>query len=279
MSWVARRDMIKKQILQKQRNEVAQITENVQKVIKSKITSTKSVSDYPSIKSYLEIAFQGVDLSDVKIYLTSPGVMLRYGFERCAGCYIPHLNIILVKDKIKMGGNKVPQTLFNKLIQKEVAVEVDPEDVIVHELIHSISYKIGRSGNRKFVFGEEEFVYTNCVDFYRSKGMTNEEIICGTFLPFCVNDVMQDFRQMGKIWGSIGDEMPDANKINKAAMEKRVEQNAHSLSRKIIVVAKERAHTMIDLYEKHGRQRVHTNTAPNDDVSLRMKAIDMDCDF
>ena len=270
--WIIRREMLKQQISKQINSELKDISGRANKVIKSQLTTCQSINDYPDIFSYLNNLFPTVDLSDVPIYLSSPRVMSKYGFGQCAGCYIPHMDVILVKNKIKMGGDKQARDKLDRLIQEAVAVEVKPEDVIVHELIHAVSFKVGRSGNRKFAFGEEEFVYTNCVDFYRNAQLSDEDIVCGTFLPFCVNDVIKDKNEMCKIWNSVGVVISEID--NETKFKVVTNQHASSLAQKIVQSAKDRARTMIDLYEKYGRQTIHTNVAPNDCVSLR--TIDMD---
>ena len=269
-------------ILEKlKQQELQNVKSCINKVISSSETIEKSIKDFPKIDLYFRKYFSKIDLSDIRIYLTAPRVMDRNGFEECGGCYIDYFKIILVKNRIvnKLSGRE----LFQKELNKLVVSSVDPDDVVVHELMHAVSHIVRSGAGTQFRNAEEEFVYTNCIDFYHSRGAADKDIVQGILLPFFLLDVLTDREVMLKFWGELNVILPDENDYAKLEFQKKMQRlfNKHALflATSIVNVAKERAFRMIDLYNKYGRQQVHTNVAPDEDPALRMDTIDMDCYF
>lgn len=278
MSRIARRIRAKRRIDKYQQQQLSDLSDRVQSIISHHLTTCYTISDYPEIHVYLDNLFPDIYLSDVNIYISSREIMDKYGFKQCAGCYVPHMQVVLVKEGIEKGGYEPAQNKFDESMQRQLSVSIKVEDVIVHELIHAVSHRIGRAGNNKFVFGEEEFVYTNCVDFYRGKGMADDTIINSTFLPFCVNDVLRDEAAMCHLWSTTGIPVSYKNS-DQTVIERELDKNAEFLSQAVIQVATSRAQKMIELHEKYGRQRVNTNVVPDTSFTSRAQTLDLDCDF
>lgn len=262
--------------------EAKELEVRVNKIKNSTETTEKRISDFPEIHAYFKNNFPKVDLSGIPIYMTSPRVMDRNGFKSAAGCYIDAFKSIFVKNSIRIKSSS-NEGKFAIALHKLTSCAIDPEDVVMHELMHALSAKVRSGAGVRFRNSEEEFVYTNCVDFYRSKGRSDEEIIKSSFLPFCIHDVMSDKDIMIQLWNQIGVKLPKPEEYTEDEYYKRITKiynnNASAIADLIVSVAKERSLKMIDSYNKYGRYQVHTNVSPDDDPQLRMDTIDMDCEL
>ncbi|GAG91806.1 unnamed protein product, partial [marine sediment metagenome] len=72
MSWVIRREMLKRKVVEQRQINLQTISNNANKVIRSSFTARKTVDDFPNILSYLNRLFPAVDVFDVIIYTSSP---------------------------------------------------------------------------------------------------------------------------------------------------------------------------------------------------------------
>jgi len=278
------RDQLRQQILKELEKQVSSITRHQD-------TVRKSVSDWPDIELYLASTF-GVDVSDIPIHVTTPDVMKRNGFEECAGCYIDELKLILVKNHITT--NAPSKGKFSQRMDEVAGSTMEPEDVVVHELLHAVSHKIrGIAGARarwyesagggiKYRVAEEEFVYTNCMPYYRSKGMTDEQVVGSIFLPFCIGDVMSDRSYILGLFKDIGMVLPAKEscgiKEYRSKVNRLMNKHADALVPCIVDEAKNRAFKMIDLYQRYGAKTVQTDPISGD-VGDRISALDLDDDF
>ncbi len=232
-------------------------------------------TDFPKIDQYLRGKFPEVDISDVDVY-TSPSQVFNRAWKGMGGCYIDVLKTIFVKNKI---GNKIGEkrNKFQKLMDECCKMSVDVEDVLVHELIHAISHKIGRASS-KYRHMEEEFVYTNCIDFYHDKGMTDDEIIDNNFLPFCVHDVYSSRSDLNEMFSRLSSSLSDVQKMTNGEYKRFLSKHATVLVPAIVKRARERARHMIDLYNKYGVEMYRTAPVdPQEDkTSLRFSSLDLD---
>jgi len=279
------RDQIRKQVMQDLKNQVASI-------IKHQDTDRKFVSDWPDIEQYLTSTF-GVDVSDLPVYVTTPEVMKKYGFEECAGCYIDELYVILVKNQITT--NAPGRGRFSKKMDEVAGSTMNPEDVVVHEMLHAVSHKVrGIAGARmrwyesagggiKYRIAEEEFVYTNCMPYYRSKGMKDSEVVDSIFLPFCIGDVMTDREFMLKLISDVGASIPKKDdcgiKEYRTKFNRMLNNNAEVLVPIIVDEAKDRAFKMIELYQKYGAKTIKGDAELSSDPGDRIASLDLDDDF
>ncbi|MHA2279351.1 MAG: hypothetical protein ACXAC5_00460 [Promethearchaeota archaeon] len=218
--------------------------------------------------------FPDVDISDVSIYIADPEIIEKEGFKDMGGCYIDLLKVILVKNKIEK--SKV-RGKFKTLIHEACDLKVDVEDVLIHELIHAISYKINRSSSR-YRHMEEEFVYTNCIDFYKQKGMSEEDIVNNNFLPFCLYDVYGSREEMGSIFTAVGSSLSEVQAMAKVEYSRFLNKQAEKIVPMIKKMAQDRAFHMIKLYHKYGSEMYQTSSAEpvEDPASLRFSALDLD---
>ena len=238
----------------------------VLRIIKSRSTLKKSLLDYPPVEKYLQEKFPEIDITDISIYVTSPRVMRSCkSFKNCAGVYLPFMKTILMKSIVHMMGGS-DKGLFNRLLSKE-KIKTEVEDILVHEAMHAISGAANRSG-RRYRVDEEEFAYTNCIDFYKQKGMSDVDIINKVYLPFCVCEVME--RDLKKMC----DSLPHSKDLK--FDDKFLDKHASFLVPKVLEKARGMGFSMIELYNKWGRG-ITLSGPPINSAAKRIGSIDFEC--
>lgn len=278
-TWIIYQEKLKnrqKKHLQKIQKETEY---QVNRIIKSVDTEKKTILDFKNVHQYLKKEFPDIDLSNIPIYITSSRVMNRVGLGYAGGCYIDFLKVIIVQRNLRK--RSTSEDKFHRLIGKETKMKIEIDDILVHECLHAISSQLRSGSGVQFRFGEEEFVYTNCIDYYKEKGMTEEEIAQNVFLPFCLNDVLIDHKFMSKCCDSVSFPKPEdySEKEYEKAIKKIYNKYANSLVPIIIKESRNRAMRMIDLYNKYGQTCVHTKSFVKSDPGMRACSLDMDWDF
>lgn len=285
MKWTPGRLHVERRRLLSERDkqrEAAQ--EQVKSVIRSPKTSKKTLSDFPEVAKFFDEQFPELDLSDVSIYLTEPSVMNKCGFVEAGGLFCASMNCILLRRQISIeGGSK---SRFDRVLDKAIRAVVDPEDVLVHEMLHAVSAKV-RHG-RQFIFGEEEFVYTNSTEFYiKRKGMSDDDIVDKNLLPFCLNDIMRDRKRLQEMFAEVrrteaGFPSPDAIfKLRGEEWRRFMDKYAEIFVPRLVKMSQTMGHEMIRLYRQYGASLLHCNVAPqqNSGTSMRFRNLDMDDDW
>lgn len=252
---------------------VAALARRSKKIIRHPLTVKKFIKDFPLVNTYITSKFSGVDISEIPIYIASNVAMDKNGFGDCGGCYISAPEkLILLKKNIRMGGGSKSQPRFDRVLQNKIKCKVITEDVLVHEMIHAVSDASNMSG-RQFTFSEEEFVYTNSVDFYVQKGMSDEQIVVGNFLPFCTKDVIQT--QLRDVLFSVD---PDLDFSDYPLMLKYCDKNANRVTDIILDRAKDMGRQMIALYRKYGALVAPSSVDVTEATQIenRFSGLDMD---
>lgn len=244
-----------KQLLKYRQKQFKETEKNIKKILKKVDTQKKFLSDFPAINNYLLAKYPNVDVSDVPIYMVSTQTMDAAGFAFAAGFYQHEMRLVVVKRKVVLeAGTRT--NAFEKQIQKLVKAEILSEDVIVHEMIHAISGEANRD-NRRFMFNEEEFVYTNSIDFYKNKGMSDTDIVNKNFLPFCMQDVLSDKNDIQKILQEFGKESgiecPVVGEADSKELNRFLNRHAQKIVPILINMSRDRGYHMINLYNQYGR--------------------------
>lgn len=224
----------------------------INQLIKRSDTNKKELSDFPSVYNYITKGFPSVNVGDVPVYLTSDKGMSFCGFGHAGGLYVPHMRIVFVRKNLSIGSSL--SSAFDKALDVCMKNKVEVEDVLVHEMIHAVSSESGRS-NRVFSFDEEEFVYTNSINFYKQKNMSDMDIVNKIFLPFCVQDVLSNKTLIGQILFDI------CNKYNIEEVSVEDQKKVIKIFGKysddsvsmVIDLARNMGMKMIDLYNKYGK--------------------------
>ena len=235
----------------------------VSRIINGFDTVKKNVTDWPDIHNYLKSRFPHIDISAIPIYITTPAAMRSIDLD-CGGCYIDILKVILVRNKI-VTMSPSSDGKFDKLMSKLSKSEVNVEDIVVHEMVHAVSHRIRGTPNAKYEWfeggigikfrhAEEEFVYTNCLPYYKDKGMTDEQVVNSIILPFMVNDVMTDRDFVNKMWFNLGVTMPQnvSYKELKSKSKRLSNKHADVIVPVILEEARRRSSEMIQLFHKYG---------------------------
>lgn len=252
-----------------------QIFHIAERVISHRLTEEKKLSDFPSVDDYISSKFPDVDLSPIKLYLSPPRVIEKAGLKDIGGCYIHSLKVILIKNEIQHYYKAKGK--FQRLMREACSMRAEVEDVIVHEFIHAVSDLIGRSSAR-FRHMEEEFVYTNCIDFYHQKGMTDNDIVNNNFLPFCIMDIYDSSKELGGIFAKTNKTLNEIYEMSDGEYQKFSNKNAELIISMIRTKAQEKAHQMIETYHKYGAKMYKTSSTERveDEVSARFSSLDLD---
>lgn len=266
-----RRWVIDQKLSRRRKNARDKVFERIERVVMSSLTQKKQLSDFPAVDKYLGLKFPDVDLSVVKLYLASPKVMEKSGWADIGGCYIRDKRTILVKDDINH--RYKAKGKFQRLMRSTCRMVADVEDVVIHEFIHAVSDLIGRALS-KYRHMEEEFVYTNCIDFYRQKGMDDESIVNNNFLPFCLQDVFESPKELLSVFAQI-DKTIDIHNISEERYQKLLNTNADDLVPLFKKKAQEKAHKMIELYHKYGAQ-MHKTSSVKTTEDMRFSSLDLE---
>ena len=125
---------------------------------------------------------------------------------------------------------------------------------------------------------EEEFVYTNCIDFYKQKGISEADIVNNNFLPFCLHDVYESPEDLGPVFKVVGSSLSEVRELSQRQYSAFLNKHAETIVPMIKEIAQKKSHHMIELYHKYGAEMYITNaTKPVDDpASLRFSALDLD---
>ncbi len=266
-------------ILQKRINRDRQeLEEKLDRILRSKKTRQIYLSDYPLIQEYLNSRFPNIDVSAVKIYVSTPKVISAAGFPEIGGCYIRHLKLILLKNKMTIGSGDFDNK-FDRLLNDSVSCSADVEDVLVHELLHAVSDAAGRSLSR-YEKAEEEFVYSTSLDFLLSKGMTEDDAINNNFIPFFLNSVMANRKVMSGIFVELKrarqsvSVVPTEEQFSSKRVKDFMSKYANFIVPRVIDSARQKAQEMIDRYREHGLKSLASSD--NFDRSMRFSSIDFE---
>ena len=243
-------------ILAERELQLQELREKANRIKRSTGTLQTTLDAYPAIKSFIAEKFPDLDLSPVAIFITTYAAMKRVSFEHMGGCYIDSLKTIFVMDNNSLNHHDKTKGKFMSDLLRMMAAKLDVEDILVHEIMHATSSALGRA-TRGFSNAEEEFVYTYCTEFYKRKGMSDQEMIDKHFLTFCLNDVMSSKDEMAKIFETLKIThhlryVPWLKQYSKYELEKFMDTHAEFLVPAVIAAAKTKARTMIDCYHKYG---------------------------
>ena len=266
---------INQQISRKRKLAREKVFRQADRVIIHALTEQKQLADFPAVADYLSSKFPDVDLFVIHLYVTPPKVIEKAGWKDIGGCYIRDKRVILVKSEINH--HYKAKGKFQSMMRDVCNMKADVEDVIVHEFIHAISDLIGRSLSR-YQHMEEEFVYTNCIDFYYKKGMSDDDIVNNNFLPFCLQDIYESTKEMSNIFSKVNRTVDEIRQMTKEEYTRFLNKNAEVIIPLIKMRAQEKAHKMIELYHKYGVQMHKTSSAEvvEDETAMRFSSLDLD---
>lgn len=267
--------MINQEISRKRKRVRDQTFRRIERIISHSLTKEAQLADFPAVDKYLRLKFPDVDLSPINFYIAPPKVVEKAGWKGIGGCYIRDKKVVLVKSKINH--NYKAKGKFQRMMRDSCSMKADVEDVVVHEFIHAVSDLIGRSLSR-YQHMEEEFVYTNCIDFYYQKGMSDEDIVNNNFLPLCLQDVYESPKEMKKIFAQVNHTIDEIREMEEEEYRAFLSLHAVELVPCIKQRAQEKAHNMIELYHKYGAQMYKTSSTEvvEDRTSMRFASLDLE---
>lgn len=176
------------------------MTERMNRIIKHETTQKTSILNYPEILSFIRNSFPDVDISSVPVYISDGLVMAKHGLSGMNGCYIAFLKTIFIRKDPNVCDNAKGK--FAKILAEKIKCPLEIDDIVVHELLHAVSNHMERV-NFQYVNSEEDFVFGNSVEYYRSKKMSDNDIINKVLIAFCVNNTLGNKKAMSKIFAEL----------------------------------------------------------------------------
>lgn len=229
---------------------------SARRLIKHKNTSSRSILDFPAVCKFVESTFPAVNLRGIPIYICDGPAMRRCGFDGMNGCYIPFMKCIFVRRDANVSDNADGK--FFKILHKKIQTPLNADDIVVHELLHAVSDGIERP-TRHYTNAEEEFVFTNCVEYYKSKGMNEEEIKSSVLIAFCINNVMSSKTKMSTVFAKLKekihiDVVPWEKFFTREEYLRFLNAYADEISDLVIELAKEDGTNMLESYYNMSRK-------------------------
>ena len=123
---------------------------------------------------------------------------------------------------------------------------------------------------------EEEFVYTNCIDFYRQKGMTDKDIIADNFFPFLMNDVWSNQKDAKEVLKDLAT-LEDFAIMNGKERERFINVHADIIVPRVVEKVWKKGWQMFETYKNFGRSvsNVSKPNTNNNNIS-RFSALSFD---
>lgn len=161
--------------------------ESLEKIRSHKFTRKITPQDFPSAFEYMDKIFPKANVRDCDVYIAKRSLLDRIGYKGVGGFYSKVEKIVVIPDE--MPEIAVPKNTTGKTRWKSIRAMLTVEEILVHELCHYVSAKICTTAQTMQM--EEEFAYGNMVDFCRSRGRTDEDIVLNVFLPYLFNVILQ----------------------------------------------------------------------------------------
>lgn len=148
-------------------------------------------NSYIEASSYIKRKYEQFydDVVLVKCYLVTGRFMDAVGFYGASGLFVESIDSIFVRRQTgPLGRYNEPDGLWEYLLRK-YSCSPSYEEILVHEFMHKVSACLNRH-SRSLLFMEEEFVYANCIDYYRSSPQHSEKDLESLMLPFMIQQII-----------------------------------------------------------------------------------------
>jgi len=236
------------------------------------------LTEYQSICCYLSKKFpEQIDyLKQIPVYIATQAIMNKNGWQGVGGLYIRPLKCILIKENVDDDNAQNGESKLLELLYVRDSSKCTEEDVIVHEFLHAVSHSINRSSSY-YKNMEEEFVYTNCIEFYLNKNLSIRDIIRYNFFPFFAQDILSSYESMCQISLKAGVDFSEAKLMTNEQYASFLDSHAESFASQIKKEAYHRAIGMVKLYNKFGKKMYNvTGGQTVDDISsARFASLDL----
>ena len=161
--------------------------ESLDKIRLHKATKQVTIEDFPSAFEYIDKRFPNANVRECQVYVAKRSFLDRVGYKGIGGFYSKIEKIVVIPDE--MPEPVIPKNTTGKTRWKSIKAKLTVEEILVHELCHYVSAKSCTTPKSMQI--EEEFAYGNMVDFCRSRGRSDDEIVLSIFLPYLFNVVLQ----------------------------------------------------------------------------------------
>jgi hypothetical protein len=160
----------------KYRQRVSAESNKLKKIKNSPSTTKINKNDFIEAFKFVDERFPYAEVLYASIYLCSEAELARVGYQGVGGFYSRVSSEIFICD----------QTTCSYNSDFDICINMDNEDILVHELIHYTASFLNRVWP---VDMEEEYAYGYSVPFFEKKGWSEEEIIKNYFLPYFINAI------------------------------------------------------------------------------------------
>lgn len=249
--------------------------DSILSIINHNDTVKKTVSDFDDISKYLKVKFPSVSIDETPIFICDNNILLKTCLEYANGAYIPSLGLIIIKKVPNVSGSIDGH--FSLVLNSKIANPIEVSHIVVHELLHCISHKLNLP-SRKHVSMEEEFVFKNSIEYYRSVGLSDDDILNTILIAFCINEILSDAKSMLDLFRIVKfckklKHIPEYVIDTKTAYHplpcpkseylRFLDEHATMLSDLIIEESQGRGRIMLDSYNNESKAMKHTCSRVN----------------
>jgi len=221
-------------------NSIDQIT----KAIKHKSSIKLVYSQYPAAFEYVSKKFPDVPIKSVEIYRCDASYLNEIGLGGIGGCYSCFMQVIVISHEYEH--QSVSDDIWGS-----VRATATIDEIIVHELLHYVSLHTGARASSMEV--EEEFAYSNSIEYLRQKGYSDDDIVEKNFLPYFMTIV--DTKQIVlDVFGEHGYFMDDLLKLSKDKLLKLTKKYDEEVFHLVKKAAIEKAKELIELNDNHDKE-------------------------
>ena len=250
----------------KQAKEIDKILKNILRLRDHLNTKSFTYNDYKEAYDYVDNLFPESNVKEITVYKAPSTLMYKYGFGGAGGFYNKTYKVIIFSGK-----KKTPKKSYSDRFS--VSAKLNPDEVIVHELLHYCYFEEGKSSGSTAL--QEEFAYGWSIGYLRDKGYTDEEIIRDNFMPFLYGNVQND--AVINIFRNNGIDPNEYNDFHANKQQRIMKKYRKEIYNRCIKEATEIGQQLINLYSKKLETGPISNSTKNH-VSPGFTFLDLDDD-
>lgn len=211
--------------------------EKIQK-IKKAASRIINYPEYHEAYEYVDNLFPNVGVKDVTIYKATAAIFEKYGFGCAQGFYNTQTKNIFISS-IKPVDQTIPRFM-------RIQGKMEPDEVIVHEIIHYCYFENNLYSNSRDL--NEEFAYGWSLEYLRSKGYTDDQIIKYNFFPYLFETVYQEAYK--DVLLTIGTTIQEYRNLSENSKNRIHDRIIKKVITKAKAMALSKGHRLIKIYSK-----------------------------
>tara|TARA_Y100000310_G_scaffold57488_2_gene52709 strand:+ start:40104 stop:40901 length:798 start_codon:yes stop_codon:yes gene_type:complete len=224
---------------EEQKKEIKATNEKVDKIKEHWSTILINYPEHQEAFDYVDELFPHCDVKNVTVYKANRDFLAKLGFKGVGGfCHKKTKSVVLSSH------SREPIVRRSRY---QVFAIIEPDEVIVHELIHYCYFFEKNTGRSLHL--NEEFAYGYSIGYLRSKGFSDEDIIKKNFLPYlyktaedriAVDIILKKEKMPAKNWHSLSNPL-------KEMLYKKYLSDIYD---RAIKASYKRGHKIIDIYTR-----------------------------